>query len=172
MEKENAKKLFGIVYDELDKSIRNEMQKEFDEKCKKMHERITKVTDDDMIHMNMALTNLATVCDWNVNNIKKHLFSIGVLGFENGKYIPKTDSKYIEGKIYIKREIIKDLYATNIFVELKSRDLLNRAVDKFEENQTDEQLKCYTLSNADRQRTDEKFENVRILLATSSIKVK
>lgn len=35
MEKENAKKLFGIVYDELDKSIREEMQKEFDKQCKK-----------------------------------------------------------------------------------------------------------------------------------------
>lgn len=172
MEKENAKKLFGIVYDELDKSIRNEMQKEFDEKCKKMHERITKVTDDDMIHMNMALTNLATVCDWNVNNIKKYLFSIGILGFENGKYIPKTDSKYIDNRIHIKREIIKELYNTSILVDLKSNDLLDKTVKYYKENKDKEELLCYTLSNADRQRTDEKFENVRILLATSSIKVK
>lgn len=164
MEKENMLLMLDIIEKELKCKLEKDIKKE-------INNTLTKITDDDMIDMRSALTNLALICDWNVNNIKKHLFFLGILKFENNKYLPNNkDTRYDDkNRILIKRNIIKDLYMTNVFVELIENNQIGEMVKSISENKDTHLLEIYNLSNPNAQRKDDKFKEIRKVISLNRI---
>jgi len=163
MEKENMVSLLEVIENELTVKLESKIKKN-------INNILTKITDDDMVDLKSALTNLALICDWNVNNIKKYLFICKVLKFENGQYIPNNiDTRYEKNRIFIKRNIIKELYKKDIFVSLNRINQLDNEVEKTNENIGKLLNDCFLLSSSNAQRNDKKFDTIRKVVSLDKI---
>ena len=163
MERTNMITMLEIIEKELTTKLEIKIKKD-------INEVLTKITDDDMVDLKSAVTNLALICDWNVNNIKKYLYINNILKFKNGKYLPnEVETRYENNRIFIKRNIIKELYKKEIFVSLNYMSQLDNEVDKTKENNIKLLNDCFLLSNPNSQRKDDKFKEIRKVISLDKI---
>lgn len=163
MDRKNMIGILNIIEKEVIVRVEKRIKKD-------INNVLTSITDDDMVDLKSALTNLSLICDWNVNNIKKYLFLSGILKFSNGKYTPNNiDTRYEKDRIYIKRYIIKELYKKDIFVSLNRSNQLDDEVEKTNENIDKLLNDCFILSNPNSQRKDGKFEEIRKAISLNKV---